>query len=244
MILENKKLCSDYHNIYDIIKKSSASDIKGYICAVNANILINCYLDERYNNIVNSALINICDGVNVSRINNLLGYKKIKNYPAPDFFIRIVKEKVFSYYFLGGTKEISISLFENMKKYDNRIKKENFYSPPFLSVNDFDYKVIAENINNISPDIIWVGLGAPKQEVFMYNLLPYINRGIMLGVGAVFNFYSGIDSLKRAPYFVRKYNFEWLYRAFQEPKRIIPRQLKSAYYLPQIFFSDLIERYR
>lgn len=145
---------------------------------------------------------------------------------------------------LWGSPEISASLFKSLSEKYSNIKKRDFYSPPFLDVNDFNYKEIADRINKAEPEIIWVGLGAPKQEIFMHKLLPYIDSGIMIGVGAAFNFYSGNKSLKRAPGFFRKYNLEWLYRALQEPKRIIPRQIRSAYYLPQIFFSDFIQRNR
>lgn len=244
MILKNKKFHFDYIELIDVIDNCLNNDSKGYICAVNANVLINCYKNNEYNEIVDSSLLNICDGVNVRRLNNILGLETIQNYPAPDFFLRVIGEQHYRNFFLGGSPEISSSLFDYLNKNYPNINKENFYSPPFLDVDDFDYKEIAYRVNRTMPDIIWVGLGAPKQELFMHKLLPYIDRGIMIGVGAVFNFYSGKESLKRAPYLFRKYNLEWLYRALQEPKRIVPRQIRSAYYLPQIFFSDFIERYK
>lgn len=244
MILKNKKLHFDYSQLLIVIKDCLDSNSKGYICAVNVNVLINCYKDDKYNEIVDSSLVNICDGVNVKRLNNILGLKKIQNYPAPDFFLRFIGEQQYKSFFLGGTSEISLSLFKYLKKKYKNIKDEDFYSPPFLGVDDFDYQEIAGIVNKSCPDVIWIGLGAPKQEVFMNKLLPFIERGVMIGVGAVFNFYSGNESLKRAPYVFRKYNLEWLYRALQEPKRIIPRQIKSAYYLPQILISGFMERYR
>ena len=94
-------------------------------------------------------------------------------------------------------------------------------------------------LTNQNPDLIWIGLGAPKQEIFMHHLLPHINKGLMIGVGAAFNFYSGLDEYKRAPDFMVKLHLEWLFRAFQEPKRIIKRQLKNLLYLPLIIFNEL-----
>ncbi len=244
MILKNKKMYFDYGQLITVIKDCIESNSKGYICAVNANVLINCYKDNEYNQVVNSSLINICDGVNVKRLNNVLCEEKIQNYPAPDFFMRVINEQHFKSFFLGGSPEISLSLCKHLKKNYQNIEISDFYSPPFLNVEDFDYQEIASIVNKSQPDVIWVGLGAPKQEMFMHKLLPFIERGVMIGVGAVFNFYSGKESLKRAPYLYRKYNVEWLYRALQEPKRIIPRQIRSAYYLPRIFFSDFMEKYR
>lgn len=244
MIVKDKRLIYDYDQLMSVVDDCLVNAFKGYVCAVNANILINCYKYSDYNKIIDCSIANICDGVNVRRINNLLGLKKVQNYPAPDFFLRVMNEQRYKKYFIGGSPEISSSLFNRLSIKYPGIEKKDFYSPPFLNVNDFDYKSIGCFINKSSPDIIWVGLGAPKQEIFMHKLLPYINRGVMIGVGAVFNFYSGIKSLKRAPYIFRKYNLEWLYRALQEPKRIIPRQIRSAYYLPRIFISDYLDKYR
>jgi N-acetylglucosaminyldiphosphoundecaprenol N-acetyl-beta-D-mannosaminyltransferase len=107
-----------------------------------------------------------------------------------------------------------------------------------LSADSFDYISIAALINKQNPDIIWIGLGAPKQEVFMHHLLPHINKGLMIGVGAAFNYYSGLSEFKRAPDFMINLHLEWLFRAFQEPKRIIKRQLKNLLYLPLIIFNE------
>ena len=103
-----------------------------------------------------------------------------------------------------------------------------FQTLPFKSVEDFDYKSIADDINNDNPDIIWVSLGAPKQEYFMFNLLPCLNRGIMFGFGATFNFNAGkISKEKRATDWMRSLMLEWLYRAFERPEKNVPRYWSS-----------------
>ena len=67
------------------------------------------------------------------------------------------------------------------------------YHPlPFVSVDEFDYELIAKKVNEEKPDIIWVSLGAPKQEIFMSKLLPFLQQGVMFGIGAAFNYYAGI----------------------------------------------------
>ena len=114
----------------------------------------------------------------------------------------------------------------------------SFSELPFRKVEDFDYKSIAENINNDNPDIIWVSLGAPKQEFFMANLLPYLNRGVMFGVGAVFNFNAGTGHVKRAPLWMRRLKLEWLYRAFEEPQKNIPRYWNFIKILPSLIISE------
>ena len=74
-------------------------------------------------------------------------------------------------------------------------------------------------INADNPDIIWVSLGAPKQEMFMSRLKPYLKRGVMFGYGAIFNFNAGVGAVRRAPKLMLRMRLEWLYRAFAHPRR-------------------------
>ena len=113
-----------------------------------------------------------------------------------------------------------------------------FKELPFKNVADFNYKQIGEDINKNNPDLIWVSLGAPKQELFMSMLLPYINRGIMFGVGAAFNFNAPSGKIKRAPLWMRKNRLEWLYRAFEEPQKNVPRYWNFIKLLPQLMIHE------
>ena len=92
---------------------------------------------------------------------------------------------------------------------------------PYKKVEDFDYEEVAYFINKLSPDYIWVSLGAPKQERFMSILLPKINRGMLLGVGAATNYFSG--EIKDIPNWTKKLHVVWVYRIFTEPKKQLKR---------------------
>ncbi|MDD6401353.1 MAG: WecB/TagA/CpsF family glycosyltransferase, partial [Lachnospiraceae bacterium] len=83
---------------------------------------------------------------------------------------------------------------------------------------------IIKDINEANPDFIWVGLGAPKQEIWMAAHENKVN-GLMIGVGAAFDYESG--NIKRAPKWMQKLNLEWLYRLLQDPKRLLPRYVKT-----------------
>lgn len=84
-------------------------------------------------------------------------------------------------------------------------------------MDDFDYRDIAKRVNKDGADIVWVALGAPKQEIFMSKLKPYLQKGVMIAVGAAFKFYSGLEE-KRAPEWVVKAHLEFLYRILCNPK--------------------------
>ena len=109
---------------------------------------------------------------------------------------------------------------------------------PFVSVDKFDYPTIAEQINKLRPDIIWVSLGSPKQETFISNIFPYIKQGVLFGIGAAFNFYTGdLHNNKKE---IRGLRFIWLERIFKEPKKQLGRVGKFLLMVPKMY----IEEYR
>ena len=96
-------------------------------------------------------------------------------------------------------------------------------SPPYRPLTNSENENYISIINNSNADIIWVGLGAPKQEKWMYENYKYINKGIMIGIGAGFDYLAG--STKHAPEWMKNYSLEWLYRLIQEPGRLWKRYL-------------------
>lgn len=109
-----------------------------------------------------------------------------------------------------------------------------FEELPFCAADEFDYGAIAARINEYLPDIIWISLGAPKQEVFMNRLCPHLQRGIMVAVGAVFHFAAG-GRIRRAPDWMVACKLEFLYRIFNEPRKQMKRCWKIISVLPWIF---------
>ena len=98
------------------------------------------------------------------------------------------------------------------------------YSPPFGNVSaELDTQIITD-INNSQADVVWVGLGAPKQEIWMSEHEGKV-KGLMIGVGAGFNYFAG--NIKRAPVWMQKSNLEWLYRLIQEPSRLLSRYIHT-----------------
>jgi len=245
MLLRDLNLVASLSEVERRIEAYCAEKTVGYICAVNANILVCAYNDPSYRDVVLASLLNFCDSTNVWLASNMLYDKKIARVPGPDLFASTLALRKYKSFFLGATDTILDGLRDTLsEKFDPNIRGMRFYSPPFLPVEQFDYPGIAKIIQEEEPDLIWVALGAPKQEAFMSSLAPYLERGVMIGVGAAFNFYSGMPQFARAPLWVRRIHLEWMFRALQEPKKIVPRQLRVAYYLPQIAVAELFGKVR
>lgn len=220
--------------VLDAIEKGTP----GYVCAIESNNLTVANKNPKFMEVVNSALVNQCDGSVLAKILGHIHHRPFDSYIGGDLFDKLVRMKRFRQFYLGSTPEVLAGLKKNMTATDPQIDDMQFVSLPFLKVEDFDYAGIAKMINDDNPDIIWVSLGAPKQELFMARLLPYLKRGVMFGYGAVFNFRSGVGPVRRAPKWMRQIRLEWFYRACEEPKKNVPRYWGFIKILPRLIIEE------
>ena len=194
-----------------------------YVCVSNVHTTVMSYEDKEYRNIQNSAAMVLPDGKPLSVVSRLRGFKEAQKVSGPDLMpemFELSEEKGYTHYFYGSTEETLDKLKEALLNRYPRLKIAGMYSPPFRSLNEEEDEEIIRQINNADPDFIWVGLGAPKQEQWMYAHRDKL-CGVMLGVGAGFDFHAG--TVKRAPVWMQKSGLEWLYRLTQDPKRLFKR---------------------
>lgn len=210
----------------------------GYICVADANILQQAHNDLGYRKVVDGSMFSICDSSWVPIFLKWIYGIRREHYCGSMVFKDIVEMKCYRQCFLGTSTKTLNALKANLTAMDPAIKDMTFYELPFCKVEDFDYPAIAEMVNRDNPDIIWVALGAPKQEIFMSKLNPYLNRGVQIAVGAAFKFYSGLDE-KRAPTWMLKMHLEFVYRIMLEPKKQFKRFVLALSSLPKIFREEL-----
>lgn len=211
-------------------------DIKGnYICVSNVHTTVMSYEDESYKAIQNGGFMALPDGKPLSVVSKKRGFKEAERVTGPDLMEEIFKiseEKGYSHYFYGSTQETLDTLKQKLnEKYPN-IKIAGMYSPPFRKLTEEEDKAIVKNINKVNPDFVWVGLGAPKQEIWMSDHKNKV-KGLMLGVGAGFDYHAG--NISRAPKWMQNASLEWMYRLLQDPKRLFNR-----YFFTNIKFIKLL----
>jgi N-acetylglucosaminyldiphosphoundecaprenol N-acetyl-beta-D-mannosaminyltransferase len=230
----------DHDEVDKIIETHIAEHKAGYVVSVDGNNLTNAYNNAAHKDILNNAIVNNCDSKWVPRMVNRIYKTDYKNYCGADLFIDYIKKARFNQFFLGSNKKVLDGLKQNLVQYDPKIAEMRFEELPFRTVEEFDYAGIAKMVNEYKPDIIWVSLGCPKQEQFMSRLLPYLDQGVMFGYGAIFNFYSGLDDApKRAPQWMIKLGFEWLYRVCSEPKKQTARAKEFIKIIPSLYREEL-----
>ncbi|MFW0899374.1 WecB/TagA/CpsF family glycosyltransferase [Clostridium perfringens] len=216
--------------------------LKGrYICVSNVHTTIMAYESDEYRSVQNSAINVLPDGAPLSLVSRIKGFKSAERVTGPDLMDHIFKisnDKKYRHYFYGSTNQTLSKLKENLiLKYPN-INIVGMYSPPFRELFEEEEKKIIDIINNTNPDFIWVGLGAPKQEIWMYKQTNKLN-GLMIGVGAGFDYFSG--KIKRAPIWMQKLSLEWLYRLLQEPKRLFKRYFYTNSKFIVLIIKEIIE---
>ena len=234
----NVKLEFDHDKVDQIIHDTIINNEKGYLCSVEGNVLAVANSNTEFKTVVNNSLVNICDGYSIALLASKIHKKKLDTYIGADLFIKYIKMARYKSFFLGNTPEVLDGLKTNLLQYDPNISHMRFETLPFKNVEDFNYPEIAKRINENNPDIIWVSLGAPKQEFFMSMLQPHLNRGVMFGFGAIFNFNSGVNNA-RAPKIFLKLKLEWVYRLFKEPKKQFQKFKMYTKVLPSLIYNEI-----
>ena len=200
-----------------------------YICISNVHTTVMAYRDESYRAVQNGSAMNLPDGKPLSVVQKFLGFENAGRVPGPDLMpeiFRLSEERGYTQYFYGSTPETLEALEKNLRERFPRLKIAGLYSPPFRPLTEEEDAQIVAMINEAKPDFIWVGLGAPKQEKWMAAHKGKVT-GVMLGVGAGFDFHAG--TVKRAPKWMQEICMEWLWRMFQDPKRLVPRYLDTNF---------------
>lgn len=219
-------------------KESSSVDLLGIPMAVRA------MNNLEYQKMYNEATMTIIDGMPVVKMCRSFGIN-CERCSGPDIMPEIFERSVIenkTHYFYGGTdKKVLDELKKNLSQRYPGINIVGMYSPPFRPLMEDEDKKICDEINLKKPDFIWVGIGAPKQEIWIRNHQRKINQGVMLGVGAAFNFFSG--KVEKAPVWIEKIGLEWLFRLIKEPKRLWKRYIIGGFkylYYRTFYKSNLL----
>ena len=230
------KIEFDHSILHWIIESCAKEGRKGYICFTDANVLSIARSDDNYLKILQNAMINSCDGGSIATIVNRIHHTNVRAYNGPDLFEHYIEKTEFRQLLLGNTEEKFKEIVKELNCRGLSSDHIAHLDVPFARVEEFDYQSIANKINDINPDFIWVSLGAPKQERFMSKLLPYVNRGVLFGIGAAFNFYVG--EIVQPKFHIGAFRFIWLDRIYREPKKQLKRCWKIVKAIPLLYLDE------
>jgi N-acetylglucosaminyldiphosphoundecaprenol N-acetyl-beta-D-mannosaminyltransferase len=212
------------HNIEHWIGERGKTRIVSF---TNVHAVMEAYRRTEFNRILNETDMVCPDGMPLVWMNRLRG-GNTEHVCGPDLmleFIRRTSEKGYSHFFYGSRPDVVAHLAEQLRMQFPKLNIAGWYSPPFRSLTEEEDCKEVEMINSLAPDLIWVGLGCPKQERWQFEHRYRLKASVVLAVGQAFDILA--NTLPAAPRWMRECGMEWFFRLCQEPKRLWQRYLQN-----------------
>jgi N-acetylglucosaminyldiphosphoundecaprenol N-acetyl-beta-D-mannosaminyltransferase len=209
---------------------------KNYICVTPAHSIMDAYYDPHFRDILNRSGLTTPDGMAIVWLLKLAGYKDVSRVYGPDLMLAVAEESLhhgWTHFLYGGAPGVADKLSEVLINRFPGLKVCGTYCPPFRPLTPAEDQEVVETINSAQPDIVWVGISSPKQELWMAEHIHKLGSPVLVGVGAAFDFLSGAK--QQAPRWIQRSGLEWLFRLASEPRRLWRRYIEYPYFALLVF---------
>ena len=200
---------------------------RGYVCVFAVDSLLKCHDDPRLAAISRASAMTLCDGMPLVLAGRVFGRLDVSRCYGPDVMLGVAdagRAAGLRHYFYGGSDEDTLRrLRANLAAKFPGLVDAGGEVPPFHPLSDAERAETAARINAAKPDVVWVGIGTPKQDFWVSEMRPLLDAPVLVAVGAAFNFHAG--KVSQAPPWMRRNCLEWLYRLCVEPRRLWRRYL-------------------
>jgi N-acetylglucosaminyldiphosphoundecaprenol N-acetyl-beta-D-mannosaminyltransferase len=197
-----------------------------YVCAADVNSVMQAQRNPAHLSALRSADMVLPDGTPLVWVSRLRGQRAAQRVPGPDIMLQLCAAGVgrgWRHYFYGGAEGVADGLAQALQRRFPGLLVAGTHAPPFRPLSPAEQARDLEQINAARPHIVWVGLGCPKQEMWMRENAAKLKSAVVIGVGAAFDFHAG--RIPRAPVWMRRNGLEWLHRLGCEPARLWRRYL-------------------
>ncbi len=201
--------------------------VRAYVCVPDVHLVMQCQWDPDLRRVLNAATLTVTDGMPLVWFCRLAGRSSAQRVYGPDLLLAACADGVARgrrHYFYGGAPGVAETLATKLSSRFPGLKIAGVQCPPFRPLTAAEEEAAVAEINGAKPDIVWVGLGAPKQEFWMDRLRGQLEAPLLVGVGAAFDFHSGAKP--QAPRVLQRSGLEWVFRLASEPRRLWPRYRK------------------
>ncbi len=227
---------TDYDGAMAVMDGMIARRDTGYVCAVAVHAVMVAQHDAEMRAALQGSSLTVPDGMPLTWAANALGEKLDNRVYGPELMQRYSRrcaERGHRVWLYGGRDQGSLAqLALNMRRDYPGIQIVGGYSPPFRPMTEAEEDDLVRAVRRDRPDVLWVGIGVPKQEKWMARMRERLDVPVMAAVGAAFDFHAG--RISQAPPWMQERGLEWTYRIAQEPRRLLPRYL---YYNPAFLLS-------
>jgi N-acetylglucosaminyldiphosphoundecaprenol N-acetyl-beta-D-mannosaminyltransferase len=215
-----------------LIAERLRSGPKGYVCAVSVHGVLEAVRNQAVADALAQAAIALPDGTPTVWAGRLQGCRGIDHVTGPAIMREIFSQMEFrsySHFFYGGQPGVAEELAAGLYRQYPWVKVVGTYTPPFRELTADEESQLISRINQLRPDIVWVGISTPRQDLFMRKILPHIQTRLMFGVGAAFDFLTG--RIRNCPAWMKRAGLHWLHRLAQDPRRLWRRNLGNMAFL-------------
>jgi N-acetylglucosaminyldiphosphoundecaprenol N-acetyl-beta-D-mannosaminyltransferase len=212
----------------EVLQTAIKNKTKGYVCVTGVHGVCEAQSDPAFRSILNHALLNTPDGMPMVWIGKTSGFREMERVYGPDLLLEVCAASEatgWRHFFYGGGPGTAESLAAVLQTRFPRLQIAGTHTPPFRPLTPMEFQEFQAQIIATRPDIIWVGLSTPKQELFMSSTLDLLDVPVMIGIGAAFDLISG--KVRQSPRWIQRSGFEWVFRLIQEPRRLWKRYFKN-----------------
>jgi N-acetylglucosaminyldiphosphoundecaprenol N-acetyl-beta-D-mannosaminyltransferase len=209
-----------------MLEEAVASGRGGYVCVTGVHGVMEAQHNPRFKKILDDAMLVVPDGVPTVWVGRWEGFKNMGRVFGPELMLEYCRRSVVSgqtHFLYGGKPGIAEALQQNLERRFPGIRIVGTYTPPFRPLDESEKADLRARLSALAPDVLWVGLSTPKQEMFMAENIGSLNCKVMVGVGAAFDIHTG--NVKDAPQWVKDAGMQWFHRLCQEPSRLWKRYL-------------------
>ena len=217
----------DYEGVMSQIAKWIHEGSNRYIGVCPVHSIIDSLFNREHRRALLCADLNTADGMPVVWMQKLLGYQQASRVYGPTLMLKTLEraqQEGWRIAFYGGQPDRLPLLLDNLKEQFPKLKIVEAISPPLGELSQQQQREHIDQLNKANPYIVWVGLGSPKQEIWMARYSRQINA-VVIGVGAAFDFHAGV--VKQAPEYLQNIGMEWAFRLYCEPRRLFKRYLRA-----------------
>jgi N-acetylglucosaminyldiphosphoundecaprenol N-acetyl-beta-D-mannosaminyltransferase len=219
---------TDYDGVLDWIDRTVAARDRGYACVAAVHTIMACQEDPELRAAVQGATFTVPDGQPLVWALNALGHDLPDRVYGPELMERACARAATTgrqMFLYGGRNPGALAqLARNLQLRHPGLKIAGGHCPPFRELTDAEQDALAADINRSGADIVWVGIGVPKQEKWMARMRERLDAPVLIGVGAAFDFHAGL--VPQAPDALQRLGLEWAFRLAHEPRRLWRRYLR------------------
>jgi N-acetylglucosaminyldiphosphoundecaprenol N-acetyl-beta-D-mannosaminyltransferase len=229
--------------LLDTVAKSVAERFRLRVAFCSVDTAVQCHQNHELAAAINDFELASPDGMPLVWLSKLGGVTGIERVDGPNSMLAICEQGValrYRHFFYGSTEETLAALEGRLRALFPGIQIAGSISPPFRRLTEEENEDIAHRINCAQPDIVWVGLGMPKQELWVAQNAWRLEAPVILAVGAAFGFTAGL--VRRAPRWMQRSGLEWAFRLSQEPRRLWKRYLVGNPYFIWLVARELVSR--